>query len=99
MSSKKMPNIAGEIDAPGWTASTEITVEACWPWMRGETGTSRIASMAKDLGNIGVVSILIAWGGHNGEIDLERPDRVVRIQKMPCPMRDLRDFHRRFDNG
>jgi len=99
MSSKKTPNIAGEMDAPGWAKSTEITVELCWLWMRGETGTSRIARIARDLGSIGVVSILIAWGGHDGEIDLERPGRVARIQKMPCRMRDLRDFHRRFDNG
>jgi hypothetical protein len=39
--------MAGEMDAPGWAASTEIKVEFCCPWMAGEAGTSARASIAK----------------------------------------------------
>ena len=102
MSSKKMPNIVGAIDAPGCEASTAMTVGACWAETTGEIDKKITAIRAKQyFGAMGFGSILNAEGNRGAKfaLMLAGPVRAFSGQKisrlwMPCLLRDVRDFHK-----
>src|SRR5882724_8155003 len=103
MSSKKMPNIVGEIAAPGCAASTAMTVGGSWAETAGDIDR-RIAAMSArpHLVAMGFGSILNAEGNRWAKfaLMLTGPVRAFSGQKipglwMPCLLRDVRDFHKR----
>src|SRR5438445_12501394 len=96
MSSKKIPNMVGEIDAPGCAASTAMMVGGCCAVTAGEIDRKIAAIGAKRYFRaMGFGSILNAEGRRGAKFALNLTGTGSFDCGMPCPVREVRDFHKR----